>query len=120
MKMRALLISICLLLIICLPVNAQRRSRLVKSYDQLMTDLKNPDPKIRNQAVKDLGDMREQAKSAYPQLIELMQNDPADYVRSNAASALGDIKAVEAVPVMIAALKSGDDGVKYGAIVGLG
>ena len=77
-----------------------------KAVDALITLLDDPDPEIRGQAAKVLGDAR--VKKASDRIAKLLGDD-ADRSRFFAAIALGKIKDSDAVAPTLAMLKANDN-----------
>jgi HEAT repeat protein len=88
---------------------AQYRAADVQAEVQMLT---KEDHESRMSAVTRLGEMGTEAKSAVPQLIELLQNDPVFSIRGDCAKTLGNIgpDAVSAVPALIGFLKNTECG----------
>lgn len=77
---------------------ASEKTSRVALMRQLITALRDPSPKVRNQAVKALEQLGD--KRAAAPLITLL-DDPAPGVRQAAARALGTLHSVQAVPALI-------------------
>jgi hypothetical protein len=74
----------------------------------LIALLKEPDPRLRGEAVVALSRIGPEAQAAVPQLTALAQNDPDEAIRKSAVRALGQIgpAAASAVPVLIEKLEN--------------
>ncbi len=75
--------------------------------DRWIARLKDPNENIRFTATLQLGLLKD-LRATQP-LIEVLQKDRDYYVRLGAATALGDVQAVDAIPALIEALED-DDG----------
>jgi len=82
----------------------------------LIKALKDKEWCNRCQVAEALGEVGPQAAAAIPALTKVLQNDEDTTARSNAAEALGKIGAPEGIPVLIAALESEDDSVRFSVI----
>lgn len=91
-----------------------------KSVEQLLTDLRHPEPKIRCQAIESLRLRRNSAGAAIIAPIMRMVYDSNDEVRGKAVSALSDISDPRTVDLLIYALKDKKSYVRRGALRGLG
>lgn len=69
--------------------------------------LRDPEPTIRAQAVIGLGLVK--ARTALPQISDILAADPVPTMRTTAAYALGQIGAPESVAALISALSDPDD-----------
>jgi HEAT repeat protein len=83
------------------------------AFSQLVKGLESENPIVRKWCVKLL---QGHGSSAVPFLSKVVRADPADYVRSTAASALGQIYDPKAIPALLAALDDQDFQVRHSAI----
>ena len=78
-----------------------------QSIDQLLADLRSPDPNTRVAAIRALGQRREQA--AVQPLMGLLRSDPLPEVRGWAVRALHDIGAPEGRAAIVTAAREDPD-----------
>jgi antitoxin (DNA-binding transcriptional repressor) of toxin-antitoxin stability system len=93
-------------------------SEEVKPVGKLVADLDSPDPRVREQAIRVLGDQR--SAQAVPALIARLQ-DPERALRERAAGALAQIRDLRAVGPLIEHSRAGEDGAetaRYARIIG--
>ncbi|HOD36823.1 MAG TPA: HEAT repeat domain-containing protein [Syntrophales bacterium] len=116
----AVIILLIVPFLLCTPaVNlmAQTGSAADQKRDALITDLKDPDKKIRIWAAEQLGNYWD--KAIVPPLITALK-DPEPSVRAAAAKSLGNLSDRGAVQPLIAALKDPDPSVRAAAAGALG
>lgn len=91
------------------------------STDELLRQLKSPDPEVKVQAMDALAEGGSAAKAAVPQLIELLQSGDQE-IAWHAARTLGSLgpDASSAVPSLTKALSHGDPQVRAYAAFALG
>ncbi len=87
-------------------IEAARNRRIGAAMDPLIPLLRDPDPEVRAQAAKTLGDPPHPA--AKDALVEALV-DPSSRVRYHAAMSLGTIGDEEVAPYLIAMLAENDD-----------
>ncbi len=88
-----------------------------QTTDELLANLKSPIPKTRRDAARELGERRQKAGSRT--LQEVVASDKTAEVRSAAIHALGRIKDMDALPVMLATLRDSDVDVRRETILAL-
>ncbi len=86
--------------------------------EQHVENLESPNPRMRSQAVEDLGKLA--AHEAVPALIERLQEDVNTYVRSASAEALGRIGDVRGIFPLMDALRDSCSFVRRAAAIALG
>ena len=67
------------------------------------------DPYFRRWIVAGISKLYEEGKPAYEKMVELLKNDPDFLVRKWAAAALGNMRAKEAIPILLEVLQSEDE-----------
>jgi len=82
-----------------------------------LTALKNSDPKLRKEAVDDLGDFEE--LQVLGVLTHVLLNDPDEKVRKEAADEIGDIHHEYSIEALTKALKDPSEKVRKEALEGL-
>jgi HEAT repeat protein len=90
--------------------------RETEGIDPLIRALRDPEKKVRAQAVTALGEIGDPSVDS----LTLLMNDPDWKVRYRAAEALGIIRSKKAVPFLITALDDQKDHVRYMAAKSLG
>ncbi|MCL4264349.1 MAG: HEAT repeat domain-containing protein [Anaerolineae bacterium] len=76
---------------------------MTKDITQLIEELHHPNRDARMRAVQTLGNL--QNTQCVPILCELLLNDSDEWVRIDAAEALGKIRDVRSIPALVVALK---------------
>jgi len=96
--------------------------RIRADVHTLLKDLRDKDEEIRAGAATSLGILGGEAKSAVPQLSDLLTRDKSRLVRREAAKALGRIgkDAKDAVKPLASALTDADEQLRLCAVVALG
>ncbi len=90
---------------------------LAQSTEELIANLRSPVAKARREAAHELGERRQ--KEASEALQGAMRSETDPEVRSAVVIALGRIKDMAALPVMLAALQDGEVDVRRNAILAL-
>ena len=85
---------------------ANDKQARVELLRKLKTALRDPEPAVRNQAVKALAELGD--KRAVPAISRLL-DDPVSGVRQAAAIALGDLTSAAALPALLSALHQWTD-----------
>ena len=93
---------------------AGTQSKPVSGSDE--EDLKNPNPKIRAKAAKEIGDTGD--PSAVPALIAAL-NDPSAKVRRQVVVALSSIRVVQSLTGLVQATSDNDSEVRWLAVKGI-
>jgi len=91
-----------------------------KVVPALVKALGDSDKEVRLNALASLKVFGEQTKAAGPMLKEMLEHDPDNNIRKEAASLLGSIKDQAAIPSLIAALDDQDSGVRLEATRAVG
>lgn len=95
-------------LVLALLAPAALAQRSAKEVQELMAKLDSPEASERRSAASSIGYKKDAALPAVPRLIELLQSDRDNDVRTAAAAALGNIGpkcAKTAVPVLMKSAK---------------
>src|SRR5437016_5711603 len=81
-----------------------------KAFRQLLSQLADPDPHVRADAIVQVEEFPPENPMVVPALIRCLQADPDSWVRACAANTLGTTRpaALDAVPALIQALKDPD------------
>lgn len=87
-------------LILAVAVFLGCKSRSPEQLRRLVSDLHSSDGAIRNQAALAIGEFGEDAKSAVPDLIRLLNTDKSRGIRTSAAFALRQIGTKEAISAL--------------------
>lgn len=91
-----------------------------KVVERVITLAKDPSPRVRQEACVALAILRDDLE--LPGRIEVLRanlEDPVEYVRQEAAAALGDLAAKEAISALIHRLVDRDRGVRFEAALAL-
>jgi len=88
----------------------------IGAVDALLDGLEDQNPETRTSVIQALAEMKAHAKRIAPPLIKVMQEDKVAGTRGAAASALGLLKFVDAIPPIAKAMKDADANVRSIAI----
>ncbi len=88
------------------------------AVERCIENLESPNPRLRSQAVEDLGKLG--AQESVPEIVEHLQEDVNTYVRSACAEALGRIGDARAIFPLMDALRDPCSFVRRAAAIGLG